>query len=74
MKVKDKKVMHFFIAIILDLLISVLIPAGNGLTDIGVRAIGARCCYCLPMDFCRHRLDKYTECSTVCCSRGDAVW
>ena len=34
MKVKDKKVMHFFIAIILDLLISVLIPAGNGLTDI----------------------------------------
>lgn len=33
--------MHFFIAIILDLLISVLIPAGNGLTDIGVRAIGA---------------------------------
>lgn len=41
MKVKDKKVMHFFIAIILDLLISVLIPAGNGLTDIGVRAIGA---------------------------------
>lgn len=41
MKVKDKKVMHFFIAIILDILISVLIPAGNGLTDIGVRAIGA---------------------------------
>ncbi len=38
---KDKKTMHFFIAILLDILISVLVPATNGLTDIGVRAIGA---------------------------------
>jgi len=40
-KVKDKKTMHVFIAIFLDLAISLLVPAANGLTDIGVRAIGA---------------------------------
>lgn len=39
--VKDQKTMHFFIAIFLDIAISVLIPAVNGLTPIGVRAIGA---------------------------------
>ena len=38
---KDKKAMHFLIAIALDLLISFLVPATNGLTEIGVRAIGA---------------------------------
>ena len=38
---KDKKAIHFFIAIALDLLISFLLPAANGLTDVGVRTIGA---------------------------------
>lgn len=38
---KNKKTMHFFIAIILDILISVLLPATGGLTVIGVRTIGA---------------------------------
>ncbi|NCB62770.1 MAG: hypothetical protein EOM52_04015 [Clostridia bacterium] len=38
---KNKKTMHFFIAILLDILICLLVPATNGLTDIGVRTIGA---------------------------------
>lgn len=38
---KDKKTIHFFIAIALYVLISLFVPATNGLTDIGVRAIGA---------------------------------
>ena len=38
---KNKKTIHFLIAILLDVLISLLVPATNGLTDIGVRAIGA---------------------------------
>ncbi len=38
---KDKKSMHFLIAIALDILISLFVPATNGLTEIGVRAIGA---------------------------------
>ena len=39
--VKDRKTMHFFIAIFLDIVISVFVPATNGLTPVGVRAIGA---------------------------------
>lgn len=38
---KNKKTIHFLIAILLDVLISLLVPAANGLTAIGVRAIGA---------------------------------
>ena len=38
---KDKKTIHFCIAIILDILICLLVPATNGLTEIGVRTIGA---------------------------------
>lgn len=38
---KDKKAIHFCIAIVLDILICLLIPAANGLTEIGVRTIGA---------------------------------
>lgn len=38
---KDKKTMHFFIAIALNILISLFVPAVNGLTEIGVRTIGA---------------------------------
>ena len=38
---KDKKAIHFCIAIILDILICLLVPAANGLTEIGVRTIGA---------------------------------
>lgn len=37
----DKKTMHFIIAILLDIVISVFVPAVNGLTPVGVRAIGA---------------------------------
>ena len=40
-KAVDKKTMHFIIAIALDIAISVLVPAVNGLTPVGVRAIGA---------------------------------
>jgi sodium-dependent dicarboxylate transporter 2/3/5 len=38
---KDKKTIHFLIAIALDILISLFVPAANGLTEIGVRTIGA---------------------------------
>lgn len=38
---KDKKTMHVIIAILLDIAISLLVPASNGLTEVGVRTIGA---------------------------------
>lgn len=38
---KDKKSIHFLISIALFILISFIVPASNGLTEIGVRAIGA---------------------------------
>lgn len=38
---KDKKTIHVLIAILLDILISVLVPPVNGLTAIGVRTLGA---------------------------------
>ncbi len=38
---KNNKTLHFLIAIALDVLISLLVPATGGLTEIGVRAIGA---------------------------------
>ncbi len=37
----DKKSMHFIIAILLDIVICMAIPPANGLTTIGVHAIGA---------------------------------
>ncbi|MDO4571886.1 MAG: SLC13 family permease [Clostridia bacterium] len=36
-----KKFLHFLIAIAIDLIISLLVPAANGLTEIGVRTLGA---------------------------------
>ncbi len=38
---KNKKTIHFLISIALYILISILVPPVNGLTEIGVRAIGA---------------------------------
>ena len=37
----ERKTMHFFIAIFLDIVISVFVPATNRMTPVGVRAIGA---------------------------------
>ena len=41
LKRTDKKTVHFIVAIVLDIAISLLVPPVNGLTPVGVRAIGA---------------------------------